>query len=155
MRVRALIPLLAVLSLAAAPARPRATPPRAGRQMTPWAPPVIPHPLEKGTTCTDCHGVAGSGAPALPHRMIANCQACHIQQTNAKPFKGNAFKAAPEPPGANRARYAGAPPAIPHHTLMREVCVACHGKEPRHGAKNPHPDRPNCTQCHLPSGAGQ
>lgn len=153
----ATLSLLATLSLAAA-AGPRATP-KAGppfeRQMTPYAPPIIPHPVEVGTACTDCHGVDGSGAPALPHRLIPNCQACHIEQKAVKPFKGNAFKAGPERPGPNRARYAGAPPAIPHHTLMREVCVACHGKEPRHGAKNPHPDRPNCTQCHLPSGAGQ
>lgn len=158
MRALALLPLLAGLALVAAPARPKAHPAAksaAGRQMTPWAPPVIPHPLERGTACMDCHGVPDSGAPALPHRMIANCQACHIQQADAKPYRTNAFRFAAERPGPNRAGFAGAPPAIPHHTLMREVCVACHGKEPRHGARNPHPDRPNCVQCHLPSGAGR
>ena len=154
MRLAILLPLLAGLALFAGPAKPKARP-KPERQMTPWAPPVIPHPLEPGTACTDCHGVADSGAPALPHRMIANCQACHIQQTGAGPFKGNAFKPLPEAPGANRSGYAGATPTIPHHTLMREVCIACHGKEPRHGAKNPHPARVNCTQCHLPSGAGR
>ena len=153
MRGLLLLPLLASLALAA-PAKPRAVK-APERQMTPWAPPVIPHPLEKGAACVDCHGVADSGAPALPHRMIANCQACHIQQAAAKPFKGNRFRPVPEAPGPNRASFSGAPPAVPHHTLMREVCTACHGEEPRHGARNPHPGRANCVQCHLPSGAGQ
>lgn len=156
MRAVLLFPLLfgVALGLAAAPARTKARP-APERQMTPYAPPVIPHPVEKGVACTDCHGAAGSGAPLLPHRMIPNCQACHIEQTKAKPFRGNTFRAGKERPGPNRATFPGAPPAIPHHTLMREVCVACHGAEPRHGAKNPHPGRAACTQCHLPSGAGK
>lgn len=154
MRAAALVPFLLALGLVAAPAKPKAAP-KPERQMTPYAPPVIPHPLEQGVACTDCHGVADSGAPALPHRLIPNCQACHVEQRSVKPFRGNSFKLEAEQPGPNRARYSGAPPAVPHHTQMREVCVACHGKEPRHGAKAPHPDRPACTQCHLPSGAGQ
>ena len=162
MRAHRLVPVLlaaavclvSAFALAAAPAKPKAAP-KPDRQMTPYAPPVIPHPVEPGAACTDCHGVADSGAPALPHRLIPNCQGCHIEQQAVTPFRGNTFRAEGEGPGPNRARYSGAPPAIPHHTLMREVCVACHGKEPRHGAKNPHPDRATCTQCHLPSGAGQ
>jgi predicted CXXCH cytochrome family protein len=159
MRSLRLLPLilLPALGLAASPAKPKAAAkaPRFERQMTPYAPPVIPHPVEKGAACTACHDAAGAAAPALPHRMIPNCQACHVEQAAAKPFKGNAYRVEGERPGPNRARYSGAPPAIPHHTLMREVCTACHGKTPRHGAKNPHPDRPACTSCHLPSGAGQ
>lgn len=154
MRAAALLGLLAAFSLAAAPAKPKAAP-KAERQMTPYAPPVIPHPLEKGAACTDCHGVADSGAPALPHRLIPNCQACHIEQTGAKDFRPNSFRAGKEQPGPNRAAYKGAPPAIPHHTLMREVCVACHGDDARFGIKHPHPLRANCTACHLPSGAGK
>ncbi|HEX9081603.1 MAG TPA: hypothetical protein VF768_04945 [Holophagaceae bacterium] len=125
------------------------------RQMTPWAPPVIPHAVERGTACTDCHGVEGSGAPDLPHRMIPNCMACHLEQTKAKAFRPNRFRAEAERPGPNRSRIPGAPPAIPHHVRMRERCLACHGSSPRHGAKAPHPDRVACTQCHLPSGAGE
>lgn len=134
---------------------PRTKAPESFRQMTPYAPPVIPHPLEKGQACTECHGVADSGAPALPHRPIANCQACHIEQQAVRPFRPNGFKAEKEARGPNRATFPGAPPAVPHHVYMREVCVACHGKEPRHGAKGPHPERAACLQCHLPSGAGQ
>jgi len=152
--MRAALLAFATFTLVAGPPRAKATEPF--RQMTPYAPPVIPHPLEKGQACTECHGVADSGAPALPHRLIANCRACHIEQQEAvRPFRPNGFKAEKEARGPNRAAFPGAPPAIPHHVQMREVCVACHGAEPRHGAKGPHPERTACLQCHLPSGAGQ
>jgi len=149
--MRSLLFAFAVLGLAAGPAKPGPAP---FRQMTPYAPPVIPHPVEKDQACTACHGVPDSGAPALPHRMIANCQACHLEQQAVKPFRANAFKPEKEARGSNRATFPGAPPAVPHHVQMREVCVACHGREPRHGAKAPHPERAACLQCHLPSGAG-
>lgn len=161
MRSPVLLPLLLIPALALGAAQAKPAPksatkaaPKPERQMTPYAPPVIPHPVDPEAACTACHGDPGSSGPALPHRPIANCQACHVAQTAAKPFKGNAYRFEGERPGPNRARYSGAPPAVPHHTLMREVCAACHGKTPRHGAKNPHPDRPACTSCHLPSGAG-
>lgn len=146
---------LMALGLAAGPAKPKAAAAPPERKITAYAPPVIPHPVEKGTACTDCHGEPDTGAPALPHKLIPNCQACHIEQTGAKPFRGNSFKAEKEPPGPNRATYKGAPPAIPHHTQMREKCVACHGEDARSGIKHPHPGRANCTACHLPSGAGK
>ena len=140
--------------LAGSPA-PKARAAKVARKLTPYAPPVIPHAVEKGTACTDCHGVEGSGAPALPHRFVPNCTACHIEQTQAADFRPNRFEAEPERPGPNRATFKGAPPAIPHHLQMREHCVACHGTDARPGVKHPHPERPNCTACHLPSGVGR
>lgn len=141
--------------LVAAPPAPKVAAAQPERKMTPYAPPVIPHAVEKDMACTDCHGVADTGAPALPHRFIPNCTACHIEQTDAKDFHPNAFKAEKERSGPNRAAYKGAPPAIPHHTQMREKCLACHGDDARFGIKHPHPKRVNCTACHLPSGAGK
>jgi cytochrome c-type protein NapB len=153
--MRALCLVLATTFLLAAPPKPKAEVAPPARKMTPYAPPVIPHPVEKDMACTDCHGVADSGAPALPHKLILNCTACHIEQTEAKDFRPNTFKAGREQPGPNRATFKGAPPAIPHHTQMREKCISCHGEDARFGIKHPHPKRANCTACHLPSGAGK
>jgi predicted CXXCH cytochrome family protein len=45
----------------------------------------------------------------------------------------------------------GAPPRIPHRTLMRENCVACHdGPGAREEARTSHPERWRCRQCHVP-----
>lgn len=62
----------------------------------------------------------------------------------------------------NRRAYPGAPPAIPHPVDFSPVaeigklCVACHAKGgfvPKYGAYapvTPHPQFPNCRQCHVP-----
>jgi cytochrome c-type protein NapB len=44
----------------------------------------------------------------------------------------------------------GAPPTIPHRTLMRENCVACHdGPGAREEIRTSHPERLRCRQCHV------
>ena len=45
--------------------------------------------------------------------------------------------------------YEGAPPTIPHRTLMRENCMSCHGEGGTSAIRTSHPDRQSCTQCHA------
>lgn len=57
------------------------------------------------------------------------------------------------------AKYAeNAPPVIPHpiaDNVTGEGCLACH-KEGLNGAPpTPHPERVNCTQCHVRSDLGE
>jgi len=116
-------------------------------RLQPFAPPPIPHPLDPGAACTDCHGRARQGGiPAIPHQVRGWCQSCHVADA-VKPVRRQ--PAAPGPRGARA--YPGAPPAIPHPVLMRENCQACHGRERHPGMRrNPHPGRADCKACHLP-----
>ena len=42
-----------------------------------------------------------------------------------------------------------APPVMPHSTLMRVNCLACHGPNGYRGLRTTHPERLNCVQCHA------
>jgi nitrate reductase cytochrome c-type subunit len=47
-----------------------------------------------------------------------------------------------------------APPVIPHFvadTVNGKACLACHGTGLKGAPVTPHPDRFNCTQCHVRS----
>jgi cytochrome c-type protein NapB len=105
-------------------------------------PPAIPHPLEPGAACTECHGAEiQGGVPAIPHKVRGYCQSCHVA--------GGKSRSSPEGKKAHRKTRVGLPPAIPHAVFMRENCQACHGKDRHPGMrKNPHPERVNCMACH-------
>lgn len=116
-----------------------------------YAPPVIPHAIDKDAACTDCHGrERAGGVPAVPHRVGGWCQSCHVPSGGAAPFRANPFKGEPVSHARGARAYPGAPPALPHPVAMRENCAACHGRETHPGMRrNPHPGRPNCLSCHL------
>jgi cytochrome c-type protein NapB len=128
------------------------------------APPTIPHPVaaHSADTCLACHGeglkVGDRVASRMSHSLLTNCMQCHVEQmpeglanrsvtTTENTFTG-VFRAGP----GDRAS-PGAPPTIPHHTWMRENCLACHGLITRAGTRTTHPWLSNCAQCHAPSAA--
>ena len=147
MRIRVLPFLLAgAAALVAGPAKAPA-----GSRMHAYAPPTIPHPVDKSAACTDCHGQEISGGvPAIPHRTAGFCPSCHLAQQPAKSFRPNTFKQAPPGPARGTRATPGAPPGVPHPVFMRENCQACHGRTVHPGmGRNPHPERAHCLSCHL------
>ena len=134
---------------------------RADRRAYDGAPPVIPH-APMGSTCTECHNargveVPGVGfAPASPHDetkqagRTARCVQCHVfRQTEAR-FVDSAFTGLAQDLRRGDRLYDGAPPRIPHATLMRENCAACHtGTAAREEIRSSHPERTRCRQCHV------
>ena len=59
---------------------------------------------------------------------------------------------APPPGSAKRLprMYDGAPPQIPHSVAGLEgLCLGCHLEGAQGAPIVPHPDRPNCRQCHV------
>ena len=124
------------------------------------APPVIPHEIaqfESAADCLNCHGnqpETDEGNPGVPHAHLASCTQCHVIQ-EAELFSeldtaGNEFRGLAEPTSGRRA-WAGAPPTIPHATLMRSACLTCHGPAGHRGIRTSHPERLSCQQCHAPS----
>ncbi len=63
-------------------------------------------------------------------------------------FAANGFVGMDSPEQGPRATD-GAPPQVPHRTVMRERCTSCHGPNGRDAMKSTHPDRQNCSQCHA------
>jgi nitrate reductase cytochrome c-type subunit len=66
------------------------------------------------------------------------------------PLSGGAD--APPPGSAKRLprMYDGAPPQIPHSVVGLEgLCLGCHLEGAQGAPIVPHPDRPNCRQCHV------
>ncbi len=66
-----------------------------------------------------------------------------------------AIEAAENPPPGSSKRlprmYDGAPPQIPHSIAeLRGLCLGCHLEGAQGATLVPHPDRPNCLQCHVP-----
>lgn len=124
------------------------------------APPVVPHEidqLDSEAECLNCHGgEAGSDDenPKLPHTPLASCTQCHVVQELdlflELDVAANEFSGLEEPTGGQRA-WTGAPPTIPHSTLMRNRCLSCHGPTARAGIRSSHPERLSCQQCHTPS----
>ncbi|RMG18024.1 MAG: hypothetical protein D6731_03055 [Planctomycetota bacterium] len=136
----------------------------ADRRAYEGAPPLVPHPVDAQdvAACLVCHeagkDVDGVLAPAVPHgHELGNCTQCHAPPAPtffaaAEPPPANTFEGARAPLHGERA-HPLAPPVIPHATLMREDCRACHGVRARPGLRTTHPWRVNCTQCHA-SGTG-
>lgn len=130
---------------------------RKDRRAYDGAPPVIPHPIDsrKVDSCLACHRdgivVGDRLAPRIPHEAFTSCTQCHVESANSRfeepvavPSDFQGFFAAPI---GHRAAL-GAPPVIPHGTLMRVDCLACHGLLGREGLRTTHPERQNCLQCH-------
>ncbi len=142
---------------------------RASRRACDGAPPVVPHPVDQlsSASCLLCHGresqpvIAGKTPPRISHAEFANCTQCHVPSTG--PGQGIArsdlglketttFQGAFPTLAGNRA-YEGAPPTIPHRSLLREDCMSCHGPGRAHAIRTSHPERQSCVQCHAPSAA--
>ncbi|MHC5113014.1 MAG: nitrate reductase cytochrome c-type subunit [Planctomycetota bacterium] len=122
------------------------------------APPVIPHAVDQidSASCLACHraGLRTGDVRAgrMPHEEYASCTQCHVERS-APPtalLALNTFDGTPAPTGGTRA-WTGAPPTIPHATIMRSDCMSCHGPSGPLGLRTSHPERLSCTQCHAPS----
>ncbi len=138
---------------------------RAERRAYDGAPPTIPHPIAQMAfpNCLTCHAtglrVGTRTAPAMCHDEHANCAQCHVvaeRPMRAAAMVGgppleNSFAGLEALPGGERA-WPGAPPTIPHGTLMRVRCDSCHGVMGE-GIRSTHPWRENCNQCHGRSAA--
>ena len=134
---------------------------RAERRAYDGAPPVIPHePLS--AACTSCHTSTGMQipsqgfAPANPHVSTSqaaatdNCRQCHLFQTTKQHFAKSNFEPLRQDLKPGERLFLGAPPVIPHPTFMRENCQSCHtGAAARPEIRCTHPERANCTQCHV------
>ena len=126
------------------------------------APPTIPHPITElsAESCVACH-LNGSlsttlRVPKMSHTLLSNCTQCHVgtassNMPNAMAI-ANHFVGLAAPESGPRA-FLGAPPQIPHATLMRTDCLSCHGDTSYRGLRTTHPWRQNCEQCHTPSSA--
>ena len=132
---------------------------RAARRAYDGSPPVIPHePL--GAACVTCHTETGklvpnmAFAPANPHGQngsLQNCRQCHLFKRGNDEFTATEFVALSVQPKRGDRLFPGAPPTIPHTTLMRSNCAACHaGPSARPEIRCTHPERSNCMQCHVP-----
>jgi cytochrome c-type protein NapB len=137
---------------------------RKARRAYEGAPPVVPHPVVQtdSTSCLLCHQeatrIGDRIAPAVSHRAYTSCTQCHVADSGL-PIKWNTgrfamdsnseFKGEHTTSSGIRA-YEGAPPTIPHRTLMRENCMSCHGEGGTSAIRTSHPDRQSCTQCHAP-----
>jgi nitrate reductase (cytochrome), electron transfer subunit len=139
---------------------------RAARRAYDGAPPVIPHPIDQRgfPNCVTCHEqtftIRGVPAPKPSHDPRSQCVQCHVVQQapmpvlpalDAKTMPDNKF-AGLESAGKGARAWSGAPPQIPHTTLMRERCASCHGSL-SDGLHSSHPLRQSCTQCHALSAA--
>jgi cytochrome c-type protein NapB len=138
---------------------------RKARRAYEGAPPVVPHPIVQAdsTSCLLCHEkptrIGERIAPAMSHRAYASCTQCHVSDLGL-PIEWNTgrfaidsnseFKGEHVTSAGIRA-YEGAPPTIPHRTLMRENCMSCHGQGGTSAIRTSHPDRQSCTQCHAPN----
>jgi nitrate reductase (cytochrome), electron transfer subunit len=139
---------------------------RRSRRAYDGAPPVVPHPIPQDSTaaCLACHGngmaIKDRVASKISHAHFGSCTQCHVPaQTGPRitddpnllaALTDNVFSGAVAPSHGERA-WAGAPPTIPHSTLLRSDCQSCHGPTGLYGLRTPHPDRQNCVQCHAPS----
>jgi cytochrome c-type protein NapB len=137
---------------------------RARKRAFDGAPPVIPHPSDpRGAgTCLVCHGrgvqIGDRIAPVMSHEPHSQCLQCHVAEGGSIPgfdaaVVDNTFKGL-APPGPGMRAWKGAPPVIPHGTWMRGECASCHGVTGRPGLRTTHPERGECTQCHVALVAG-
>ncbi len=135
---------------------------RAERRAYDGAPPTIPHD-DFGASCSACHDaqgipVEGVGyAPASPHAATTEtgettrCRQCHVFVIDDGLFVSNNFAGLQQDLRPGGRLNPIAPPTIPHRTLMRSNCVACHaGPGAREDIVTSHPERARCRQCHVP-----
>jgi len=123
------------------------------------APPTIPHEIDQREVpgCLACHGegmkLANRVAPKISHEAYQSCTQCHVVGDSPRPLAQykdtprNGFVGLASTGNGARA-WPGAPPTMPHPTLMRTDCASCHGAKGLPGLRTSHPDRQNCQQCH-------
>jgi len=123
------------------------------------APPTIPHEIDQREVpgCLACHGegmkLGNRVAPKISHEPYQSCAQCHVVGDSPRPLTrykdlpGNGFVGLASTGNGARA-WPGAPPTLPHPTLMRTDCASCHGPKGLPGLRTSHPDRQNCQQCH-------
>lgn len=135
---------------------------RAQRRAYDGAPPVIGH-VNFNIQCTQCHNERGMAlgeigfAPPMPHEntaglsAVSNCTQCHVFQQTQEVFAVSTFAGLAQDLRHGQRLNEFAPPVLPHPVFMRENCFACHsGPAAREEIRSDHPDRLNCTQCHVP-----
>lgn len=144
---------------------------RRARRAYEGAPPVIPHAIDQtsAAACLACHGegkiIKDKIASRISHAHYSNCTQCHVPAEGGLPgpvevlaglelndaaTAGNGFRGLASFGGGTKA-FRGAPPTIPHPTLMRTDCISCHGSGGVAGLRTSHQSRQSCTQCHVPS----
>ncbi|MDZ4402517.1 hypothetical protein [Prosthecobacter sp.] len=140
---------------------------RAARRAYDGAPPVVPHPVtqDSSASCLACHGqgmqVKDRFASKMSHASLGgSCTQCHVSTQHAftaveaarwtAPLTENTFHGKEAPAAGTRA-WKGAPPTVPHRTLMRSDCMSCHGPSGLFALRTPHPERQSCVQCHVPA----
>ncbi len=132
---------------------------RAQRRAFNGAPPTIPHVVDQMAkpNCLVCHEsglvIDGKIAPMMSHPPMNSCLQCHAvaiapEGLSVTAFAGNDFEGVGFAQKGARA-WQGAPPSVPHSSLMRENCGSCHGVSGRLGMRSTHPQRQSCTQCHA------
>ena len=133
---------------------------RAERRLFDGAPPVIPH-TDFGADCLSCHrtgmAVPDVGyAPTVPHAnveapgLMSRCRQCHVRKNTEDVFQPSDFVGLAQDLRPGDRLYENAPPVIPHQTLLRENCLACHdGPAAREEIRCTHPERVRCVQCHA------
>lgn len=124
------------------------------------APPPIPHSLKSEidpSYCLQCHAQENriekrhQAIAPVPHAEFSQCTQCHVRgdRTDVELFAENRFVGLDFPgPGDRANQYA--PPTVPHKTFMRENCQSCHGPMGKYAIRTPHPERSQCSQCHVP-----
>jgi len=135
---------------------------RAERRAFDGAPPVIAHE-DFGMDCNSCHTIEGMDlgdegfAPPFPHQRtlgmsaVSRCQQCHVFNNSDTLFASNSFSGLRQDLRRGARLNPLAPPTLPHRTLMRENCLACHsGPAAREEVRTDHPERTRCVQCHVP-----
>lgn len=140
---------------------------RAARRAYDGAPPTIPH-QNFGMGCMNCHTERGMSvpqvgfAPPMPHEItdglsaVSRCTQCHVFRETDETFRGSGFVGLEQDLRTGDRAHLLAPPVLPHPIFMRENCVACHtGPAAREEIRCDHPERPRCTQCHLPRLTGE
>jgi cytochrome c-type protein NapB len=144
---------------------------RSRRRAFNGAPPTVPHPVDpiSPASCLACHGrptrIGTRDVPQMSHAPFSQCLQCHAPA--AGPAAGFALLGPDEgawpeaaaaaanlfeglaPPAAGRRAYPGAPPLIPHTTLLRDNCLSGHGPGGSSAIKTTHPQRTDCRQCHA------
>jgi len=142
---------------------------RADRRAFDGAPPVVPHPItqDSSAACLACHGqglqVKDRFASKISHPTFGgSCTQCHVSSQGAlgaadaavfaAALADNTFQGAEAPSSGPRA-WPGAPPVVPHRTLMRGDCMSCHGPKGLFALRTPHPERQSCSQCHVSAAA--
>ncbi len=132
---------------------------RSDRRAFDGAPPLMPHSRNFAGTkeCLDCHRdgfrLGNRFGAAISHPHLVACEQCHVESRNLEvpPSVGlsrNSFEGLEAPVRSIRP-WTGAPPVIPHSTLMRTDCLSCHGPQAWPGLRTDHPQRTSCTQCHA------